>query len=63
MQSHEISYLSRFAHYRGEILDAIKQNQVTLVAGETGCGKTTQVPQFLLDDSWGESYSPDGPHF
>ena len=32
------------------LLDVIKKNQVTLVTGETGCGKTTQVPQFVLDD-------------
>ena len=25
-------------------------NQALVVSGETGCGKTTQVPQFLLDD-------------
>ena len=24
-----------------------------LVAGATGCGKTTQVPQYLIDDAWG----------
>ncbi|PSN50333.1 putative ATP-dependent RNA helicase DHX57 [Blattella germanica] len=32
------------------ILDAVKHNQVTVISGETGCGKSTQVPQFLLDD-------------
>lgn len=28
---------------RHEIVNTISQNQVTLVSGETGCGKTTQV--------------------
>ncbi|RVE55546.1 hypothetical protein OJAV_G00235200 [Oryzias javanicus] len=35
---------------REEILQLIQQNQVVLVLGETGSGKTTQIPQFLLDD-------------
>lgn len=38
---------------RAEILQTILQHQVVLIAGETGCGKTTQVPQFLLEDCWG----------
>jgi ATP-dependent RNA helicase DHX36 len=25
--------------------------QVVVISGETGCGKTTQVPQFILDDA------------
>ncbi|XP_051523162.1 3'-5' RNA helicase YTHDC2 isoform X2 [Myxocyprinus asiaticus] len=33
-----------------EIIQTIKENQVVLVLGETGSGKTTQIPQFLLDD-------------
>lgn len=33
-----------------EILDLIQKNQVVIISGETGCGKSTQVPQFLLDD-------------
>uniref|UniRef100_A0A4W4GI73 RNA helicase n=1 Tax=Electrophorus electricus TaxID=8005 RepID=A0A4W4GI73_ELEEL len=33
-----------------EIVATIKENQVVLVVGETGSGKTTQIPQFLLDD-------------
>lgn len=32
-----------------DILEAIWNNQVTLISGETGCGKTTQIPQYILD--------------
>lgn len=35
---------------REDILKAIQDNQVILVVGSTGCGKTTQVPQILLDE-------------
>lgn len=34
---------------RVEILECIEANQVVVISGETGCGKTTQVPQFILD--------------
>ncbi|CDU24994.1 uncharacterized protein SPSC_04827 [Sporisorium scitamineum] len=35
----------------GEILELIRTNRVVIIAGETGCGKTTQVPQFILDEA------------
>ncbi|XP_004346668.1 helicase domain-containing protein [Capsaspora owczarzaki ATCC 30864] len=35
--------------YVKEILSALAANQVVVISGETGCGKTTQVPQFILD--------------
>ncbi|KAL5787272.1 hypothetical protein ACOSP7_004221 [Xanthoceras sorbifolium] len=35
---------------KGDILQLLKDNNVLVVCGETGSGKTTQVPQFILDD-------------
>jgi len=35
---------------RETIVKAVRENQVLVISGETGCGKTTQVPQFILDD-------------
>lgn len=35
---------------RQELLDLVRGNQITLFIGETGSGKTTQVPQFLVYD-------------
>eukprot|EP00742_Colponemidia_sp_Colp-10_P012008 GILJ01013424.1.p1 GENE.GILJ01013424.1~~GILJ01013424.1.p1 ORF type:complete len:1443 (+),score=258.53 GILJ01013424.1:102-4331(+) len=34
---------------RDSILDLIQNNQVVLIQGDTGCGKTTQVPQYILE--------------
>ncbi|CAN6451780.1 unnamed protein product [Victoria cruziana] len=34
---------------RDTLLSAISQNQVIVVSGETGCGKTTQLPQYILE--------------
>jgi len=34
---------------RNEISEAIKHNQVVIVAGETGSGKTTQLPKICLE--------------
>ncbi|KAF7337468.1 p-loop containing nucleoside triphosphate hydrolase protein [Mycena sanguinolenta] len=34
---------------RDEFLNLLDKNRVVVVVGETGCGKTTQLPQFILD--------------
>lgn len=34
-----------------KIVDKIQENRVTLIVGETGCGKSSQVPQFLLEEN------------
>eukprot|EP00939_MAST-03C_sp_MAST-3C-sp1_P003634 g3634.t1 len=40
------------AYQRREIIaKLIRNNQVCVVSGETGCGKTTQLPQIVLDDA------------
>lgn len=33
-----------------ELVELINSHRVLVVSGETGCGKTTQVTQFILDD-------------
>uniref|UniRef100_A0AAY5KZW6 RNA helicase n=1 Tax=Esox lucius TaxID=8010 RepID=A0AAY5KZW6_ESOLU len=35
--------------FEEEILSAVQHNSVVIIRGATGCGKTTQVPQFILD--------------
>ncbi|XP_016995645.2 dosage compensation regulator mle isoform X2 [Drosophila takahashii] len=38
------------AAMRSEILSAINDNPVVIIRGNTGCGKTTQIAQYILDD-------------
>ncbi|KAG8389490.1 hypothetical protein BUALT_Bualt02G0234800 [Buddleja alternifolia] len=47
---------SSFSHLpvvamRNKIVDKILENRVTLIVGETGCGKSSQIPQFLLEEN------------
>lgn len=37
--------------HKDEIIELIEKHQVILIEGNTGCGKTTQVPQYILDDA------------
>ncbi|KIK96360.1 hypothetical protein PAXRUDRAFT_826025 [Paxillus rubicundulus Ve08.2h10] len=38
------------AKYREEIITTLGSSQILVLCGETGCGKSTQVPAFILED-------------
>ena len=38
------------AYGKHRIFDTIRANRVVVLSGATGPGKSTQVPEFLLDD-------------
>lgn len=46
-------FLPAFA-VREDLLSVIRDNQVVIVVGETGSGKTTQLTQFLYEDGYGK---------
>ena len=39
------------AAHRHKLLELIEENRIVCVEGETGCGKSTRVPQYILDYS------------
>lgn len=41
------------ASKKGELVELIKNNQVVVIAGETGSGKTTQIPKICLEAGLG----------
>ncbi|XP_011642298.1 putative ATP-dependent RNA helicase DHX57 [Pogonomyrmex barbatus] len=47
---------------KDEIINTISENQVILICGETGCGKSTQIPQFILNNSIEQAKLKDELH-
>ncbi|XP_020102929.1 zinc finger CCCH domain-containing protein 4 isoform X2 [Ananas comosus] len=39
------------AALRAKIVEKIRENRVTLIVGDAGCGKSSQVPQYLLEEN------------
>ncbi|KAH7080748.1 ATP-dependent RNA helicase A [Paraphoma chrysanthemicola] len=35
--------------FRESILSTVERHQITIICGETGCGKSTQIPAFILE--------------
>lgn len=54
-QTLHISYPEQLpvSQQSGKIVEAVKANQVVIVAGETGSGKTTQLPKICLEAGLG----------
>ncbi|KAG4304670.1 hypothetical protein PORY_002063, partial [Pneumocystis oryctolagi] len=42
-------------HYKNALLYLIEKTPVTIVIGETGSGKTTQLPQYLKEVGWADN--------
>jgi ATP-dependent RNA helicase DHX29 len=39
------------ASYKDDILETVRSSRVTIISAQTGAGKTTQCPQFLLEEA------------
>uniref|UniRef100_A0A672PSX3 Helicase ATP-binding domain-containing protein n=1 Tax=Sinocyclocheilus grahami TaxID=75366 RepID=A0A672PSX3_SINGR len=37
-------------NFKEQIMSTIHDNPVVIIQGATGCGKTTQIPQYILDE-------------
>lgn len=38
--------------HRAEVVECVRNNQNAVIIGETGSGKTTRIPDFLLESFW-----------
>lgn len=50
-QSSSDSIQLEIVKMRSTILEQIRLNQVIIISGETGCGKSTQVPQYIMEEA------------
>ncbi|XP_050437543.1 ATP-dependent RNA helicase TDRD9 [Adelges cooleyi] len=48
--SSDSSNTLQIAKFKEKIIQTVNSNSTVLITGVTGCGKSTQVPQFILDD-------------
>lgn len=38
------------AQFRQQAVETVRKHQITILCGETGCGKSTQMPAFILEE-------------
>ena len=41
-------------NFKSDLLQSLEENQAVIVCGETGCGKSTQLPSFILEQQMSE---------
>jgi len=51
---HQNKQILPIVSHKDEIQETVQRNPVTILVGETGSGKTTQVPQYLLEADFGQ---------
>jgi ATP-dependent RNA helicase DDX35 len=49
---HKPPSLLPIAKHRESLLYAVEEFPITIVIGQTGCGKSTQLPQYLEQAGW-----------
>lgn len=37
---------------KNTIISSVENHSVTIIIGDTGCGKSTQIPQYLVSAGW-----------
>lgn len=37
---------------KNTIISSVINNPITIIVGDTGCGKSTQIPQYLVSNGW-----------
>ncbi len=52
MEIHERRVTLPVYKHKGDLLEAVRANPVIIVVGETGSGKTTQIPQYLHEEGF-----------
>ena len=56
MEGLELNYPQELpvSEHRQEILSALRSNPVVIVCGDTGSGKTTQLPKMAMEERMGD---------